>query len=119
MPSVLNMNSAMNQTSWPFLPALHRATPFHAISHTTARDINSHSRSKFGKNGHVQPISIFNPLMFLWTNPSPDLGVCQPSAHPVRPNFSVAKAYTYWGYELLFVNFVCHFNSIIHYKSLK
>ena len=65
MPAVLTINSTMNQARSSFLPARHRAIPFHAIVHTTTRGITSHSTIKFGKNGHTQSIGIFHPLFCL------------------------------------------------------
>ena len=72
MPNVLTMNRTMNQMRWAFLPALHRATPFHAINHTIARDATSHIMASVGKNGHDHPIGIFRLLMSLRTHHSAD-----------------------------------------------
>ena len=53
MAKVLNMNMHTNQARCRFLPALHNAMPFHAISHITSTGIIRLKRIQFGKNGHT------------------------------------------------------------------
>ena len=40
MPSVLTKSNTMNQIKLPFLPARHRAMPFHTADHATANENN-------------------------------------------------------------------------------
>jgi len=70
MPSVLTTNRTMNQTRWAFLPARHRATPFHDIAHTTTRDVTNHITATFGKNGHTHSVGIFHLLIEMFYHPA-------------------------------------------------
>jgi len=67
MPTVLIMNSNINQTMCPFLPAFHRAIPFHTIDHTQAKDMASHINPLNAEHTHAgsmlhPPFSVYHTI---------------------------------------------------------